>query len=75
MWLLDSVYPIPGSKARPQGSFPGDMRSTCANTTGNPQKMEKGVPHSTVVYSNIKYGEFGSTTGGIVPAPGPYVPP
>jgi len=57
MLWLDSTYPV-------DGSGPGVKRGTCATTSGDPKDVEKNYPHSSVTYSNIKYGPIGSTTGG-----------
>jgi len=56
MLWLDSDYPVdqPVSK-------PGIARGPCPTSSGRPTDVENQFPHSSVVYSNIKYGAIGST--------------
>ncbi|KAG8905816.1 Exoglucanase 1 [Tulasnella sp. 403] len=56
MLWLDSGYP---TDADP--SNPGVSRGPCATTSGVPTDVESSVPNSTVVFSNIKWGDLGST--------------
>ncbi|KAF5324993.1 hypothetical protein D9619_009558 [Psilocybe cf. subviscida] len=56
MLWLDSNYPVASS-----ASTPGIARGTCATTSGVPSDVENNVPNSQVVYSNIKFGDIGST--------------
>ena len=58
MLWLDSDYPPNKSP-----SSPGVARGTCPTTSGNPEDVEKQHPDASVTYSNIKYGELGSTYG------------
>merc|ERR1719224_390379 len=51
MLWLDSTYPV-------DGSGPGVKRGTCATTSGDPKDVEENHPHSSVTYSNIKYGQL-----------------
>ncbi|KAG6914497.1 hypothetical protein DXG01_016920 [Tephrocybe rancida] len=60
MLWLDSTYPTDAST-----STPGVGRGTCATTSGTPTDVETNSPNSSVTYSNIRFGEIGSTyTGG-----------
>lgn len=56
MLWLDSSYPtdVPASN-------PGITRGPCATSTGVPADVEKQYPNSSVTYSNIRFGEIGST--------------
>lgn len=56
MLWLDSNYPT-----NKDASSPGVARGTCATTSGVPADVEKQVPNSAVVFSNIKFGDIGST--------------
>ena len=56
MLWLDSDYPLNKSP-----SSPGVARGTCPTTSGRPSDVESKYPDSSVTYSNIKYGELGST--------------
>merc|ERR1712186_186496 len=60
MLWLDSTYPV-GS------SDPGAARGSCSTDSGKPDDVENSAPGSSVTYSNIRFGEIGSTDGG---APG-----
>merc|ERR1712139_228071 len=67
MLWLDSDYPTDQDP-----STPGVSRGTCAKTSGKPDDVEANVPSSSVTFSNIRYGEIGSTDGGSPgPSPGP----
>lgn len=59
MLWLDSDYPtdLPASQ-------PGVARGTCATSTGVPSKTEAEYPNAYVQYSNIRWGDIGSTTQG-----------
>jgi len=57
MLWLDSTYPIDGKQA-------GSSRGTCSTDSGVPADVEKDVPDSKVIFSDIKWGAIGSTTGG-----------
>jgi cellulose 1,4-beta-cellobiosidase len=56
MLWLDSNYPTTAS-----ASTPGISRGPCATTSGVPTDVESNYPNANVIYSNIKYGAFGST--------------
>lgn len=56
MLWLDSNYPLDKS-----ASTPGVARGTCASTSGVPADVEAQVPNSSVVFSNIKFGDIGTT--------------
>merc|ERR1712050_542036 len=65
MLWLDSTYPV-GS------SDPGAARGSCSTDSGKPDDVENSAPGSSVTYSNIRFGEIGSTDGGAPgPSPGP----
>lgn len=70
MLWLDSSYPTDKDP-----SAPGVTRGSCSPTSGKPEDVEKNVPNSDVVYSNIKVGTIGSTyPGGVSPSPSPPSP-
>jgi cellulose 1,4-beta-cellobiosidase len=54
MLWLDSTYPTTGTS-------PGDLRGTCATTSGVPATVEAQSGSAQVIYSNIKVGPIGST--------------
>ncbi|KAF8964801.1 cellobiohydrolase I [Flammula alnicola] len=56
MLWLDSDYP---TTANP--SAPGVARGTCATTSGVPSVIETSDSNASVTYSNIKFGDIGST--------------
>ncbi|KAF8603422.1 cellobiohydrolase I-II [Ceratobasidium sp. AG-I] len=56
MLWLDSNYPTD----RP-ATQPGVARGTCATTSGVPKDVEANSPNASVTYSNIKFGDIGST--------------
>ena len=56
MLWLDSSYPPDKSP-----SAPGVTRGTCPTSSGVPDQVESKYQDSYVIYSNIKYGEIGST--------------
>jgi len=61
IWLdATDPYPVPSGKY-------GAPRGTCSQASGNPKLVENSYPHAYVVYSNIKYGEIGSTYGNTQP--------
>jgi len=64
MLWLDSTYPVGGTK-------PGDKRGSCATSSGDPKVVEAQSPNAHVAYSNIRFGEIGSTGAGVVPGPSP----
>ncbi|KAG6823362.1 Exoglucanase 1, partial [Tricholoma furcatifolium] len=59
MLWLDSDYP---TTADP--STPGVARGTCATTSGVPATVESQSPNASVTYSNIRFGDIGSTYSG-----------
>lgn len=56
MLWLDSDYPtdVPATN-------PGVARGNCPVSSGTPTDVENNSPGSTVVFSNIKFGDIGST--------------
>ena len=56
MLWLDSNYPTDKSP-----STPGVARGTCSTSSGVPADVESQHPDAYVTYSNIRYGELGST--------------
>ncbi|KAJ1305183.1 hypothetical protein OPQ81_000214 [Rhizoctonia solani] len=59
MLWLDSNYPVGGNP-----STPGVARGACATTSGVPADIEANSPNASVTFSNIKFGDIGSTYGG-----------
>ncbi|KAG8938194.1 hypothetical protein FRC04_009309 [Tulasnella sp. 424] len=57
MLLLDSTYPTDCTKD-------GCFRGTCAITSGVPSDVESSASNVYVVYSNIRFGDIGSTYSG-----------
>lgn len=58
MLWLDSNYPLDRD-----ASLPGVARGTCATTSGVPANVESQYPNASVTYSNIRFGDIGSTYG------------
>jgi cellulose 1,4-beta-cellobiosidase len=56
MLWLDSDYPTTSS-----ATAPGVARGTCATTSGVPPTIEVSDASAQVIYSNIKFGDIGST--------------
>jgi cellulose 1,4-beta-cellobiosidase len=56
MLWLDSNYPLD----KP-ASAPGVARGTCASSSGVPKDVESQSGGASVVYSNIKWGDIGTT--------------
>jgi cellulose 1,4-beta-cellobiosidase len=54
MLWLDATYPVGSTE-------PGALRGPCSTDTGIPEEMREEVPSSNVAFSNVKYGEIGST--------------
>ncbi|CAA7263710.1 unnamed protein product [Cyclocybe aegerita] len=54
MLWLDSTYPTDSTK-------PGAARGTCPTTSGAPKDVEANSPNASVTFSNIKFGDIGST--------------
>ncbi|RLN90194.1 hypothetical protein BBJ28_00001861 [Nothophytophthora sp. Chile5] len=59
LWL-DSDYPVASD-----ASEPGVSRGTCATTSGVPADVIAAQPDATVVFSNIRFGDIGSTVDGV----------
>jgi cellulose 1,4-beta-cellobiosidase len=57
LWL-DSTYPVD------QAGKPGAERGPCGTDTGKPADVESKYPNANVIFSNIKWGEIGSTFTG-----------
>jgi cellulose 1,4-beta-cellobiosidase len=68
MLWLDSTYPTDGKQN-------GAHRGPCSITSGDPKDVEKNNAKSSVTFSNIRFGEIGSTTSGPMPTPPPTPPP
>lgn len=58
MLWLDSDYPTNAPTTQP-----GIARGTCDITSGDPSYVEQNYPNAYVKFSNIKYGDIGSTYG------------
>ncbi|PSR70566.1 hypothetical protein PHLCEN_2v13605, partial [Hermanssonia centrifuga] len=56
MLWLDSDYPTTSS-----ASTPGVARGTCSATSGEPATVESVSASASVTFSNIKFGDIGST--------------
>lgn len=70
MLWLDSDYPTTSDPSKP-----GVARGTCATTSGTPPVVESQSASASVTYSNIKFGDIGSTFGGSsTTAPGTTAP-
>jgi len=61
MLWLDSNYPTTVSPSQP-----GIARGNCSTSSGVPSEVENQYPNSNVIFSNIRYGDIGSTTNGNV---------
>ncbi|KAG8782980.1 Exoglucanase 1 [Ceratobasidium sp. 428] len=59
MLWLDSDYPTTAS-----ASSPGVHRGNCATTSGVPADVEVSAASASVTYSNIRFGDIGSTYTG-----------
>ncbi|KAI0051593.1 carbohydrate-binding module family 1 protein [Auriscalpium vulgare] len=59
MLWLDSSYPPTKS-----ASSPGVTRGPCAASSGDPKTVESASGSASVTYSNIKFGDIGSTYTG-----------
>merc|ERR1711988_87998 len=67
MLWLDADYPTDQDP-----STPGVSRGSCATSSGKPDDVETNSPYSSVTYSNIRFGDIGSTHGSTPgPSPGP----
>jgi cellulose 1,4-beta-cellobiosidase len=58
MLWLDSDYPVGANT-----NTPGVARGACATTSGVPSDVETNSPNASVTFSNIKFGDIGSTFG------------
>ncbi|KAJ2916579.1 hypothetical protein MD484_g3824, partial [Candolleomyces efflorescens] len=56
MLWLDSNYPTDADPNKP-----GIARGTCPTSSGNPKDVEAQSPNAQVIYSNIKFGDIGTT--------------
>ncbi|RDB20782.1 Exoglucanase [Hypsizygus marmoreus] len=56
MLWLDSSYPTDADPSKP-----GIKRGTCATTSGVPTDVESVSANASVTYSNIRFGDIGST--------------
>ncbi|KAF7795216.1 hypothetical protein EIP86_006366 [Pleurotus ostreatoroseus] len=56
MYWLDSNYPLDEPATQP-----GIARGTCDTTSGDPSIVESKYPSAYVKFSNIKFGDLGST--------------
>lgn len=56
MLWLDSNYPTDGDP-----KTPGIARGTCSTTSGSPKDVEAQNPNAQVIFSNIKFGDIGTT--------------
>ncbi|KAF8596527.1 concanavalin A-like lectin/glucanase, partial [Ceratobasidium sp. AG-I] len=59
MLWLDSNYPLDKPATQP-----GVARGSCATTSGVPSDVEANSPNASVIYSNIRFGDIGSTYTG-----------
>ncbi|TFK32601.1 cellobiohydrolase I [Crucibulum laeve] len=59
MLWLDSSYPTDADASKP-----GIKRGTCATTSGAPADVESASANASVTYSNIRFGDIGSTYTG-----------
>ncbi|KAG6852149.1 Exoglucanase [Blastosporella zonata] len=59
MLWLDSDYPTTSN-----ATAPGVARGTCATTSGVAATVEADSPNASVTYSNIRFGDIGSTYSG-----------
>ena len=76
MLWLDSSYPTDVDANKP-----GIARGTCSTDSGKPTDVETNSPNAQVIFSNIKFGDIGSTYSGTpitlpqAPLPPGYNPP
>ncbi|KAJ2922827.1 hypothetical protein H1R20_g14212, partial [Candolleomyces eurysporus] len=71
MLWLDSSYPVNADPAKP-----GIARGTCPTDSGDPKQVEADHPDAQVIFSNIKFGDIGSTYSGTpITLPQPPLPP
>lgn len=68
LWLDSSAFPADADPSKP-----GVARGTCATTSGAPTDVETNSPNASVTFSNIKFGDIGTTytsSGTITTSPG-----
>ena len=65
MLWLDSSYPTTDPTTQP-----GVARGSCSTSSGKPADVEKNSASSTVKFTNIKWGDIGSTYPSGPPGPG-----
>lgn len=58
MLWLDSSFPVDKDP-----SAPGVSRGSCATDSGKPEDVETNSPDSQVIFSNIRFGDLGTTYG------------
>ncbi|KAJ7275731.1 cellulase [Mycena rebaudengoi] len=58
MYWLDSAYPTAADPSKP-----GVLRGPCSTTSGDPKTIRASQGSNSVTYSNIKWGDIGSTFG------------
>jgi hypothetical protein len=63
LWL-DSSYPTTADPSKP-----GVSRGPCGTDTGKPADVEKNAASASVIYSNIRWGDIGSTYSGTPTGP------
>ncbi|KAI0081704.1 cellulose 1,4-beta-cellobiosidase precursor [Panus rudis PR-1116 ss-1] len=59
MLWLDSSYPLDKDP-----SLPGVNRGPCPTSSGKPEDVESQQANASVIYSNIKFGDIGTTYSG-----------
>ncbi|KAH9474880.1 putative 1,4-beta-D-glucan cellobiohydrolase B [Psilocybe cubensis] len=59
MLWLDSNYPTDADASKP-----GIARGTCSTSSGKPTDVESSAASAQVIYSNIKFGDIGTTYSG-----------
>jgi cellulose 1,4-beta-cellobiosidase len=55
---------LDGTYANANPSTPGASHGPCSTNSGNPDDIRNQQPGATVTYSNIRYGDIGSTYSG-----------
>ncbi|KAH7335806.1 cellulase [Rhizoctonia solani] len=65
MLWLDSNYPLDRDASKP-----GVARGSCPTSSGDPKDVETQSPDASVTFSNIRFGDIGSTYTGSTPNPG-----
>merc|ERR1711972_1246587 len=70
MIWLDAKDPYPVPKDKPWGA----ARGTCNQTSGNWSLVEKNHPDAYALFSDIRYGDIGTTTGPSAPPLPSYCP-